>query len=159
MHTKPLQSWLTLCNSMDCSPPGSSVYGITQARILEWVAISFSRDQTWGLLHCRQILDRLSHQEAQVLEKKPWHPLVTRTASNVQEHPARGCGQKAPASLNHHLCSAFKTRYTRPPDFLGPLHRVTQTPGSVYVSSLEAELLGWLGDFWLCYTLGWKAQP
>ena len=56
-----------------------------------------------------QILDRLSHQEAQVLEKKPWHPLVTRTASNVQEHPARGCGQKAPASLNHHLCSAFKT--------------------------------------------------
>ena len=28
---------------MDCSPPGSSVYGILQARILEWVAISFSR--------------------------------------------------------------------------------------------------------------------
>ena len=29
---------------MDCSPPGSSVLGISQARILEWVAISFSRD-------------------------------------------------------------------------------------------------------------------
>jgi len=29
---------------MDCSPPGSSVYGISQARILEWVAIFFSRD-------------------------------------------------------------------------------------------------------------------
>ena len=29
------------CNPMDCSPPGSSVYGIFQARILEWVAISF----------------------------------------------------------------------------------------------------------------------
>ena len=31
------------CNPMDCSPPGSSVHGILQVRILEWVAISFSR--------------------------------------------------------------------------------------------------------------------
>ena len=44
---------LTLCNPIDCSPPGSSVHGILQERILEWVAISFSRecfqprDQTW----------------------------------------------------------------------------------------------------------------
>ena len=33
----------TLCNSMDCSPPGSFVHGIPQARILEWAAIPFSR--------------------------------------------------------------------------------------------------------------------
>ena len=33
----------TLCVPMDCSPPGSSVHGILQARILEWVAISWSR--------------------------------------------------------------------------------------------------------------------
>ena len=38
-EAKSLQSWLTLCNPMDCSPPGSSVHGILQARILEWVAI------------------------------------------------------------------------------------------------------------------------
>ena len=38
-----LQSCLTLCNPIDCSPPGFSVHGILQARILEWVAISFSR--------------------------------------------------------------------------------------------------------------------
>ena len=38
-----IQSCLTLCDPMDCSPPGSSVHGIPQARILEWVAISFSR--------------------------------------------------------------------------------------------------------------------
>ena len=37
------QSCLTLCNPMDCSPPGSSVCGILQARILEWVAVSFFR--------------------------------------------------------------------------------------------------------------------
>ena len=37
------QSCLTLCDPMDCSPPGFSVHGILQARILECVAISFSR--------------------------------------------------------------------------------------------------------------------
>ena len=47
------QSCRTLCNPMDCSPPGYSVHGIFQAGMLEWVAISFSRgsspprDRTW----------------------------------------------------------------------------------------------------------------
>ena len=36
------QSCPTLSNPMDCSPPGSSVHGIFQARVLEWVAIAFS---------------------------------------------------------------------------------------------------------------------
>ena len=38
---------LTLCDPMDCSPPGSSVHGTLQARIQEWVAISFSRAFSW----------------------------------------------------------------------------------------------------------------
>ena len=58
------KSRLILCDPMDCSQPGSSVHGISQARLLDWVAISSSRgsfrprDQTayLGLLHCRQIL-------------------------------------------------------------------------------------------------------
>ena len=37
------QSYLALCDPMDYNPPGSSVLGILQARILEWVAIPFSR--------------------------------------------------------------------------------------------------------------------
>ena len=41
------QSCPTLCDPMDCSLPGSSVHGILQARILEWVAIPFSRDSFW----------------------------------------------------------------------------------------------------------------
>ena len=41
------QSCLTLCNFMDCSPPDSSVHGIFQERILEWVAISSSRGSSW----------------------------------------------------------------------------------------------------------------
>ena len=41
-------SCLTLCNAMHCSPPGSSVHGISQARILEWIAISFSKGSSQG---------------------------------------------------------------------------------------------------------------
>ena len=43
LSPKLLQSHLTLCNPVDCSPPGFSVHGILQARILEWAAISSSR--------------------------------------------------------------------------------------------------------------------
>ena len=49
----------------ECSLPGSSIHGILQARVLEWVAISFSRrifptkESNWGLQHCRQILYQL----------------------------------------------------------------------------------------------------
>ena len=49
---------------MDWSPPGSSVHGILQTRILEWIAVSFSRGSPnqGPNPHCRQILYHLSHQ-------------------------------------------------------------------------------------------------
>ena len=43
MHTKSLQSCLTLCDPVDSSPPGPSIHGILQARILEWVAMPSTR--------------------------------------------------------------------------------------------------------------------
>ena len=58
------QLCLVLCDPMDCSPPGCSVHGILPARILEWVAMSFSRGSSQSrdcLLHCRQILYCLSY--------------------------------------------------------------------------------------------------
>ena len=64
------QSCPTLCDPMDCSPPGSSARGIFQARVLECIVIAFSRvifptqGSNLGLLHCRQILYCLNHQEA-----------------------------------------------------------------------------------------------
>ena len=42
-HAKSLQSCPTLCDPMDCSLPGSSAHGFLQTRILEWVAMPFSR--------------------------------------------------------------------------------------------------------------------
>ena len=62
------QSCLTLCSPVDCSPPGSSVHGILQTKILEWVTMPSSRgifltqESNPGLLHCMQILYSVSHQ-------------------------------------------------------------------------------------------------
>ena len=60
-------SCLTICTLVDCSPLGSSVHGIFQARLLEWAAIpfstGFSRPRNWtSLLHCRWILYQLIYQ-------------------------------------------------------------------------------------------------
>ena len=43
VHVQSLQSSLTNCNPMDCTLPGSSVHGILQTRILDWVAMPSSR--------------------------------------------------------------------------------------------------------------------
>ena len=55
-----------LCNLKDCSPSSFYVHGILQARVLEWLAIPFSRVSSqatdWSLVSCRQILYHLSHQ-------------------------------------------------------------------------------------------------
>ena len=54
------QSCLTLCDPMDCSPRGSSVHGILQARISEWVAIP----SNWGLLHAGRFFTIWATREA-----------------------------------------------------------------------------------------------
>ena len=59
------QSCLTLSDPMDCSPPGSSIHGIFQARVLEWVAIAFSTmDMSLGEL--REL----------VMDREAWHAAV-----------------------------------------------------------------------------------
>ena len=75
------QSCPTLCDPMDCSPPGSSVHGVLQATILEWVAMPFSkgssqpRDQT--LSRDQTCLLSLLHWQAcSLLLALPGHPLV-----------------------------------------------------------------------------------
>ena len=71
VHT---QSCLTLCDPMDCSPPGSSVHEISQTRILEWVPISFSRGSSWPRDQTRisgmdrRILDHWTTREALMCE-------------------------------------------------------------------------------------------
>ena len=69
------QSCLSLCNHMDCSPPGSTVHGILQTKILEWVAFPFSRGSSqprgWTRVspHYGQILYCLRHQRCPIVNE------------------------------------------------------------------------------------------
>ena len=68
--------YLYLCDPMDCRPPGSSVHGISQARILEWMAISSSRGSSWP--RDRTLVSSVSYTLVDgffTIEPhgKPWH--------------------------------------------------------------------------------------
>ena len=69
VHAKSLQSCLTLCSLLECSPPGSSFHGILHARILEWIAIPSSKGSSpprdWTQV--RKILWRRKWQPTPVL--------------------------------------------------------------------------------------------
>ena len=79
---KSLQSWLTLCNPIDGSPPGSAIPGILQARTLERVAISFSSAWKWKVR-----VKSLSHVQLLVT---PWTvahqaPLGLKCANYIEK--------------------------------------------------------------------------
>ena len=83
------QSCPALCDTMDCSPPGSSVHGIFQARILHWVAISYSResfrtrDQNPCLLRWQADPLPLSHKGSPSLAISPFKALISLEFINL----------------------------------------------------------------------------
>ena len=90
---------------MDCSPPGSPVHGILQARILEWVGCSLlqgifpAQGSNLGLLHCRQILYHLSHQG---------NDLKTHTEKDQDRQKSRGTdGVMGQHLAPDHVCTAL----------------------------------------------------
>ena len=104
----------TLCNPTDSSPTGSSVHGILQIRILEWVAISFPRgssqhrDQTCASCISRQILYRWATREAFHLQ---WQSKIGAqkygvwTVENLGHNCLLQCPVRLPAMILHHLRS------------------------------------------------------
>ena len=104
-----VKSCPTLCDPMDCCPPGSSIHGIFQARILEWVAISFSRrssrlrDWTWVSGNVSRHFYPLSHQGSWWMDetmggkdtvKINWRVLIRR-GSAMCDTASRDCAQGA----------------------------------------------------------------
>ena len=104
------QSCPTLCGPMDCSLPGSSVHGILQARILEWIAISFSRgfsqprDQTQVSYISRQVLSLVAQ--------------TVKRLSTMQETRVRSLGWEDPLEKEmaiHSSILAWKIPWTEEP--------------------------------------------
>ena len=104
---KSLQSSPTLCNPIDSSPIGSSIPGILQARILEWVAISFSNAWKWKVK-----VKSLGRPETSITLCS-LHPLLNFYYSFLLEQPEesfksqiRSCHSvRNPLGTSHHLCN------------------------------------------------------
>ena len=154
-----IQSCLTLCDPTDCNPLGSSVHGIFQARILEWVAIPFCRGifliqgLNLGLLHCRQILDPLSHQGRPVLlsvllSLKPLFPVEHRECPLFLRQPL----VSFPASPTH--------ENTQGKHFKSLLRLISSGPSCEYWMTIlleEPEKVVFLGSD-PCF-IGWSTHP
>ena len=153
------KSCLTLCDLMDCSLPGSFLHGISQAGILEWVAISFSRGSSgyrgWTRISC--IGSHLLYTELQALSFQPgrqylilawplclfccapWKPGGAPSTSDVTQH--RGSSFKCWLNqvLSHSVVS----------DSLWPLWTLCNPmdhspPGSSVHGILQARILEWV---------------
>ena len=88
------ESCLTLCNPMDCSPPGSFVHGIFQAKILERVAVSFSRGSSPSM--DRTLVSCISRIDKQIL-----YQLITPKTSEGQR---KGEGEGRHTEVCRLLC-------------------------------------------------------
>ena len=97
----------TLCDPLDCSPPGSSAHGILQARLPEWVTISFSRgsswprDRTWGSYVCC-IAGRF-FTSWDITEETFWFKVLTVSALLGCHVPAHHHCKIIPETLFHDL--------------------------------------------------------
>ena len=114
---------------MDCSPPGSSVHGILQARMLKWAAIPFpkgsSRGSNLGLLHCRQILCHLSHQGSPFGVRYPTPnnlmggvedtsaPSLVLFIQNQESHQVFQFSEAQQAWLSSNLCGSLESSWCR----------------------------------------------
>ena len=136
------QSCPALCNLMDCSPPGSSVHGIFQARILEWVAISTSRcsfqprDQTHiSCVSCisRRMLYHWSAWEAKWEGVNAYFWISSSTSI---------CWHFAAASKSLQSC----------PTLYDPIDG--SPPGSLVPGTLQARTLEWVA---ISFSNTWKA--
>ena len=110
-HTQLLQSCLTLCIPMDCSPPGSSVHAVFLAGTLEWVAISSSSGSSWVkaqthigllcLLHCRGILYHWATRKTHTSHRRRDFPL--KAGSYTAKWPfAEKMNQQARLLIRNH---------------------------------------------------------
>ena len=93
------QLCLTLGDPMDCTPPGSSVHGILQARTLEWVAISSSRESSWP----KDQTWVPALQADSLLSEPPGKPIHTHTHTHTHTHILQlGVSEVRQTDLNHH---------------------------------------------------------
>ena len=129
---------------MDCIPPGSSVHGISQASILEWVAIFFSgifptQGLNLSLLHCRQSLYRLSHQ------------ILVSCLFSLQLGTLMSTMILKPVQPNLHTAAAAAKSLQSCPTLCDPIDG--SPPGSPVPGIVQARTLEWVA---ISFSNAWK---
>ena len=136
----------TLFDSMNCSPPGSSVHGILQASILEWSATPFSRASSqpreWTRVCWRQILYHLSHQGRPSTSSVQFSSV---TQSCLTLHDPMNCN--TPGLPVHHQLQEFtQTHAHRVGDAIQPSHPLSSlSPPAPNPSQLQS-LFQWVNS-------------
>ena len=110
------QSCLTPSNPMDCSPPGSSVHGICQARVLEWVAIAFS-----GGLHTP--INMASHPVCSVSCNRSADPCFPATPSHFSPSHCSLFSLPLAQAINISHLSAFRGAVLAASPFTSPAQK------------------------------------
>ena len=133
---KWLQLCLTLCDSMDGSPPGSPDPGILQARTLEWVAISFSNAQKWKV-----------KSESEAAQSCPF--LVTPWTAAYQAPPSMGFSRQEYWSgvpgfpIHHQLPELSQTHFHWVDDAIQPSHPLSSPFSPPFNFSQHQGLFQW----------------
>ena len=100
---KLLQSCLTLCDPIDCSPPGSPIPGILQARTLEWVAISFSNAWKWKV--------KVKSLSRVWLLATPWTAAYQAPLSMEFSRQKYWSGVPLPSLNQYHILAGLSNKY------------------------------------------------
>ena len=96
-ESEVIQSCPTLCDPMDCSPPGSSVHGIFQARVLEWGAPSLKQE-----LLCSPVY--MDHHVITLVRERGWKVFLTLILAPLAPSP---CSHPAPPGIWLVVCASI----------------------------------------------------
>ena len=128
MCAKSLRSCPTLCNPMDCSPPGSSVHGILQARVLEWVAMPSSRESSPPRVKSASLISLLHWQEGSFTTRATWefHGVAVRHDLDTEQQP-QSTKQKNKQKIKQHKKTGIAGNYQKLiDDAVKVLHSICQ---------------------------------
>ena len=145
------KSYLTLCDTMDCSSPGSSVHGIFQARILEWVAISFSRGSSYpGIKPMSPTLaGRLYHwatRKANTVQKSLYSVQFSSVAQSCLTlwDPMNHIMPGLP--IHHQILESTQTHVHRVDDIIQPSHPLSSPSPPAFNLSQHQGLSQWVSS-------------
>ena len=140
------------CDPMDCCSPGSSVHGILQARILEWVAMASSRGSSWPRDRTHVSLCLLHWQARSLPLVPPGTTPTTHFTSTIASLPLSVCSVTQLCSIH------WNPMHCSPPGF--PVHGISQARKLEWVSRGSFRLRNWIQAFCIAgrFFINWATQ-